>query len=183
VTALALCGGCSSSSLQSGPSSDVVQPDQATSTAVQVVDSSAPVPTDATTTTRAGAVESSDAAQTSDNTTTTMFVDTNGTVPNVELSKPFPAWWQIDPSFTPTPESTSLQLMVTERECASGISPTGRIETSVTYTATEVVVSVIVNSVGGFADCQGIGPTPFTLQLTEPLGNRSIIGEDPPPPL
>jgi len=41
-------------------------------------------------------------------------------------------------------------------------------------------VSVIVNTVGGNVDCQGVGPFPFTLQLTEPLGDRTIAGQTPP---
>ena len=69
---------------------------------------------------------------------------------------------------------------MTERACASGIAPTGRIEASVEYTTTEVIVSVIVDTVGGNVDCQGVGPFPFTLQLTEPLGDRTIAGQTPP---
>jgi len=84
-----------------------------------------------------------------DDTTTTKFVDTNGTDPNPELSRPIPAFWTVDPAAPPTPESTLLHLLVTERACASGIAPTGRIEASVEYTTTEVIVSVIVNTVGG----------------------------------
>lgn len=114
-------------------------------------------------------------------TASTQFVDTNGTDPNPELSEPFPAWWLLDPSSVPTPESTELHLVVTERQCASGISAEGRIEATVSYTETEVAIAVIVNSVGGYANCPGNPPTTFTVQLAEPLGDRAIVGADPPP--
>jgi hypothetical protein len=113
--------------------------------------------------------------------TTTEFFDTNGTDPNPELSEPHPASWVLDPAVAVGAESTSLQLIVTEQQCASGISPTGRIEATVSYTETEVEVSVIVNSVGGTANCPGNPPTPFTLELTEPLGDRLIVCEAPHP--
>lgn len=108
--------------------------------------------------------------------TTTSFVDTNGTVPNPEMSQPFPADWVLDPSFTLTPDTSSLHLIVTEIQCASGIDPTGRIEATVDYLPTEVRVSVIVNSVGGYANCPGNPPTPFVLPLKEALGDRTVVG-------
>lgn len=109
------------------------------------------------------------------------FVDTNGTDPNPEMSRPGEAWWELDPAVPLTPETTTLQLIVTEVGCASGISAEGRIEATVTYTPTEVEVAVIVNSVGGYANCPGNPPTPFTLELAEPLGDRTVVGEDPTP--
>jgi hypothetical protein len=116
-----------------------------------------------------------------DITTSTEFVDTNGTDPNPDQSQPSSAWWVLDPSFTPTADSTSLRLIVTEKSCASGMSPMGRIEATAFFTETEVVVTVIVNTVGGAANCPGNPATPFTAQLTEPLGDRVVVGEDPPP--
>jgi len=111
--------------------------------------------------------------------TSTEFVDTNGTAPNPEQSVSFPAWWVIDPSWIPTAESTSVRLIVEEKQCASGISPEGRIEAAVSYSETEVAITVRVNTVGGDANCPSNFPTPFTVQLTEPLGDRAIVGEDP----
>jgi len=110
-----------------------------------------------------------------------VFVDTNGTDPNPEQSRPFAAWWSLDPSFNPTPETMSLPLIVREIQCASGIEPTGRIEAHVEYLPTELRVTVIVNSVGGNANCPANPAVPFTVQLTEPLGNRQIVGERPSP--
>ena len=117
----------------------------------------------------------------SEPSSTTVFVDTNGTDPNPDQSQPFSAWWALDPTFTPNAEAMSLPIIVTEMQCASAIDPTGRIHTSVEYLPAEVRVTVIVNSVGGYANCPGNPATPFVVELTEPLGNRTIVGESPPP--
>lgn len=76
----------------------------------------------------------------------------------------------------------SIPIIVTEIECSSGIDPTGRIEASVEYLPTEVRIAVIVNSVGGYANCKGNPSTPFEVQFTEPLGDRAIAGETPTAP-
>jgi hypothetical protein len=107
--------------------------------------------------------------------TTTSFVDTNGTVPNPEMSEPFPADWVLDPSFALTPDTKSLHLIVTESQCASGLDPTGRIRATVEESPTEARVRVIVNSVGGAAHCQSNPPTPFVVQLSQPLGRRVVV--------
>lgn len=58
---------------------------------------------------------------------------------------------------------------------------TGRIETIAEFLPTEVRITVIVRTVGGDANCPGNPPEPFTVQLAEPLGDRRIVGERPPP--
>lgn len=120
-------------------------------------------------------------APSTETSATTIFIDTNGTDPNLDQSEPRSAWWTLDPSFTPTPESMSLPIVVVERACASGIAPTGRIEATVEYLPTEVRITVIVNTVGGDVNCPGNAPEPFTVELTEALGDRQIVGEQPPP--
>ena len=166
LTVALACSGCSSSGNGSNAATSTTAADaQVVATAIR----------------NESLVESGVIVQQSEVTTTTRFVDTNGTDPDPERSEPRPAFWTVDPATPPTEESTSVQLLVTERACASGIAPTGRIQATVEYTSTEVIVAVVVNTVGGDVDCQGVGPFPFTLQLTEPLGDRTIVGEDPVP--
>lgn len=86
------------------------------------------------------------------------------------------AYWQYAPSFSPTPESTTLELLVSENACAGGQSATGRITPNVVYTATTVTITINVRELGGPQSCVASAPTPYTLQLPEPIGNREIVG-------
>ncbi|MEQ1699253.1 MAG: hypothetical protein ABMA25_04040 [Ilumatobacteraceae bacterium] len=101
--------------------------------------------------------------------------------PATTVSDSGTARWNLDPASPLTPETTTLQLIVLETGCASGSSAEGRIEATVSYSATEVEIEVIVEPVRGDATCPGNPPTPFTLELSEPLGDRSIVGEQPIP--
>lgn len=150
--------------------------------ALSACDSDAPMggtaPTDMAGSTSQATTTVAPATETS---ATTIFIDTNGSAPNPDQSEPRPAWWTLDPMFTPTPESMSLPIIVVERACASGIPSTGRIAANAEYLRTEVRITVIVNTVGGDVTCPANLPEPFTVQLEEPLGDRQIVGENPPP--
>ena len=81
----------------------------------------------------------------------------------------------LDPEHPPTPESTRLHLLVMERACNSGQDARGRIELiSLEETADAVSLSIGIRPRGGAADCQGNPPTPFTVELSGPLGDRVL---------
>jgi len=92
-----------------------------------------------------------------------------------------PATWRIDPSAEIGPESTSVPVLLTERECASAQSPEGRVaEPLIEYTADSIVIVLRVQMIGG--DCPSNPEFPMTVELSEPIGQRTLIdaGEDPP---
>ena len=83
----------------------------------------------------------------------------------------------------PSPADTSLELFVHERACASGQSAEGRIElVDLTITTDQVQMQVGVRPPDGDQDCQGNPPTPFTVDLGEPLGDREIVDASVEPP-
>lgn len=87
-----------------------------------------------------------------------------------------PAEVNLDPSALPEQDATQLALLVTERACNSGKDATGRVEL-ITLEETEdaVIVHIAVRtSDDGMATCQSNPPTPFTVELESPLGDREI---------
>ena len=101
-----------------------------------------------------------------------------------------PATWFLDPdSPAPGPDATSFTAMVTERECAGGRAIRDiLLEPVITYGSDVVTVSLYVEPLSaGAHDCQGTAPTPFTIELDEPLGDRQLVDgiggseEDPAP--
>jgi hypothetical protein len=84
---------------------------------------------------------------------------------------------------TPSPGDTSVDLLVHERACASGHSAEGRIElVELNETAEQVQLRIGVRPREGGQDCQGNPPTPFTIDLAEPLGDREIVDASVVPP-
>lgn len=75
----------------------------------------------------------------------------------------------------PVPQARALELLVRERECASGQDADGRIEVDVEETAEEVLLRIGVRPPGGGQDCPTNPATPFTVELTEPLGEREVV--------
>lgn len=83
----------------------------------------------------------------------------------------------------PSPGATSIQLLVRERACASGAPATGRIELlEVRETPDEVSVHVGVHPRGGGQTCPSNPPTPFVVELSEPLGQRRVVDGSLVPP-
>ncbi len=78
---------------------------------------------------------------------------------------------------TPSASDTELTLLVMERRCASGRSAEGRIDLDeLTLTEDEVRVRVSVRPPPGDAqECPGNPWTPFTIELGEPLGDRTVV--------
>lgn len=85
---------------------------------------------------------------------------------------------------TPSPTDTSVDLLVHERACASGQTAEGRIQLlELNETAEHVRLRIGVRPPGGDAQsCQGNPPTPFTVELGEPLGDREILDASVVPP-
>ena len=84
---------------------------------------------------------------------------------------------------TAGPGDTSVDLLVHERECASGHSAEGRIElVELNETTEQVQLRVGVRPRAGDQTCQGNPPTPFTIDLSEPLGDREIVDASVVPP-
>jgi hypothetical protein len=86
------------------------------------------------------------------------------------------ATWVLDPAFrAPSPTTQTLHLLVREFTCSSGRTAHGRIGPA--YVASDpfmVRIQLLVRYVPGEQDCQGVDPTPATLRLPEPLGNRAL---------
>jgi hypothetical protein len=83
------------------------------------------------------------------------------------------------------PSATEIDVHVHERDCASGQPATGRIpDPEITYGEDVVVVTIRVIPPPGDQTCPSNPPTPFTLVLDEPLGDRTLLdgGQDPPGP-
>lgn len=77
----------------------------------------------------------------------------------------------------PAPGDTALRLLVMERRCASGASADGRIELDdLTLTADEVRIRISVLAPEGDAQTCPSNPwTPFTVDLGQPLGDRTVL--------
>jgi hypothetical protein len=85
-----------------------------------------------------------------------------------------PATWQVDPSFMPQADSTQIPIMVVERACSSGTPTTGRMKVDIGYTPTAVTIGIDVTPLGGDQDCVLV-PTPYVVELDEPLGDRQLV--------
>ena len=83
----------------------------------------------------------------------------------------------------PSPAATTIDLLVHERECASGQPADGRIEViELVETAEQVQLRVGVERPGGNQTCQGNPLTPFTVELGAPLGERQVVDASVVPP-
>jgi len=84
--------------------------------------------------------------------------------------------WEAGPDQQLSADSQTIDLLVYERECASGQTAEDRIQPpEVAYRDEAVVVTIRVRPKSGGATCQGNPPTPYTLELEEPLGHRDLL--------
>ncbi len=83
-------------------------------------------------------------------------------------------WW-LDPRRPPpTAESTTLEILVEERACASGSFAVGRIVPPlVRYEPDTVTITLGVRTIGGA--CPSNPATPALLFLSEPLAERELL--------
>lgn len=86
------------------------------------------------------------------------------TVPAIELQE------------EPDPGARELRLLVTEQSCNSGEDAQGRVQiVSIDETADRVSLVLGVRPRGGLNACPSHPPTPFTVTLAEPVGERLVV--------
>jgi len=111
--------------------------------------------------------------------------------PTSVLSPEFgPATWALDSAFpTPVADTSELRILVWERACSGGSPATGRISAPVVeYTSAAVTITIGVRPLqvdpGMLLTCPMPPGTPAILQLSEPLGRRTLLdgGRVPPAP-
>lgn len=83
-----------------------------------------------------------------------------------------PAGWGL--RYEPDRSATQLELLVEERECASGRSAEGRIEVEVNETPEAISLAVGVRRLDGDQECPGNPRTPYRVELAEQVGDRVI---------
>jgi hypothetical protein len=111
--------------------------------------------------------------------------------PHLVLSPEFgPATWALDPAFpSPAPDSTELHLLVWEGDCSGGAPATGRMSAPVVgFTASTVTITIGVRPLpvppGTALGCPLPPGTPASMELSEPVGHRTLLdgGHVPPAP-
>ncbi len=98
------------------------------------------------------------------------------------LGAPVQAEWRVVPGTALGPNDTQVPIDVQERACASGRSADGRVVVDVDYQATTVAIEVSVRPLGGDQECPSNPITSFVVDLDEPLGGRTVVGERWPAP-
>jgi hypothetical protein len=96
----------------------------------------------------------------------------------VEVSSPGygVAHWVLDPTIDPASSGTELHVLINERECASGEPPVGReILPVVLEEPGSITITVLVEPVSGGAECPSNPWHPITIDLSEPVGGRSLF--------
>lgn len=83
----------------------------------------------------------------------------------------------------PEPDATSVDLLVTERACASGETSEGRVEV-VRRDLTDEALSLVigVRPRGGDQECPGNPASRLTVELDEPLAGRPVLDAGVLPP-
>jgi hypothetical protein len=89
----------------------------------------------------------------------------------------------LDPDAPPAEDDTSLSLWVVEGACASGRPATDRVATSVEESAGAIRLVVGVEPLQGDQTCPANPPTPITLDLDEPIGERQLMDAARLPPI
>ena len=94
-------------------------------------------------------------------------------------------WYLATGEAAPDPDARQIPIEVIESACASGQSAQGRIhEPAIDYRFDAIVVTVTVKPLSGSQECPGNPPTPYLLELDEPLNGRLLLdgGRYPPAP-
>ena len=81
----------------------------------------------------------------------------------------------LDPARPPDPASSEVHVLVTERACNSGEDAEGRVElVTLDEDDDAVTMTIGIHERSGDANCPSNPPTPFTVVLEEPLGDREL---------
>ena len=83
---------------------------------------------------------------------------------------------RLDPESPPSPDSTAIDLLVTEAACASGREMGDALQgPQVVENDTSVLVAFAAIRLAARAvNCQGNPSTPVSIKLSQPLGQRTI---------
>jgi len=87
------------------------------------------------------------------------------------------ATWTLDPSVPYSASATEIHILVEEWECHGFQTAEGRIAQNVQYRDDAVIVTLAVRQPsggGGIQTCPGTPPTPYVLQLEQPVGSRNL---------
>lgn len=85
-------------------------------------------------------------------------------------------YWELAPAERPTATSTFIDVLVQELRCSSGLSVEDRITgVEVLYGPEAVTITVGVRPLRGDRSCEPAPPSPITVELDEPLGNRRLV--------
>ncbi len=83
----------------------------------------------------------------------------------------------------PSPDATAIELLVRERACASGAPATGRIEMmELRETPEQVSIRIGVRPRDGDQTCPSNPQTPFVVEFSEPLAERTVVDASVVPP-
>ncbi len=85
--------------------------------------------------------------------------------------------WITDPDSPPDPQSSTLDVLVMERACASGQPPVGREIRPVVLSGEEVLeIVVLIEAPAGIAQtCQSNPWHPTTIDVGQPIGERTLV--------
>lgn len=85
--------------------------------------------------------------------------------------------WRIDPEFGLDPASTTIHLLATERECASGQAMGDRLRPPhIVITNGEVRMTLVADPPpGDYQTCQGNPEQSVAIELGMPLGDRTVV--------
>ena len=92
-------------------------------------------------------------------------------------------WW-LDPAApVPTATTTTLSLELMELSCTGGRSPEGRVlDPLVIYEERSILIAFAIRDLPGGHDCPGNPAYAYVLELTEPLGDRTLLDASKVPP-
>jgi hypothetical protein len=94
--------------------------------------------------------------------------------------------WRLRPGTLVIPGRRVFRILVTESACAGGQPATGRVEEPlVIRERARVQVAIFVRPLDGPSTCPSNPPTPYTVRLERPLGDRTLVdgGTIPPRPV
>jgi hypothetical protein len=90
------------------------------------------------------------------------------------------ATWALDPNYQVAAGDTVLHILVTETAChGTETTAVDRIRATVAYGSTSVVVTVTVRLPEGPQECPQPPTAPYTVQLSEPVGQRALFDGGP----
>lgn len=87
------------------------------------------------------------------------------------------AAWKLDPSAVPPDGfSTSVQVLVSDSQCASGRPPDDRLrDPDIRVRPDSIVVTFVADELAGFRTCPSHRPARRTIRLPERLGDRQLL--------